>query len=120
MRATITDPGTKIILQHQLEKGKVTCMELFPVKDFQVQEHQLAVFTAMLSTQEGAILNAWVLTVMGHSSYYNQENYPTPDDAVAQHLGKLVLEGKLSIVDVADDGSDDTPANPPPPGFRTL
>lgn len=120
MRATITDPGTEIILKDQLRRGKVTCVDLYPVKDVPVQDHQFAVFTGMLSTEDGAFLNAWIVTVMGESSFYNQDNYPKPDDAVAQHLGKLVLEGKLTIVDVADDGSNDTPANEPPADFKTV
>ena len=120
MRATITDPGTIIILQHQLEKGKMSCIELFPVKDSRVGEHQMAVFTGMLGMPDGAFLNAWIVTVMGNSGVYNQENYPQPDDAVAQHVGRMVLEGQLTIVDAIDDGTEDTAANEPPAGFKTV
>lgn len=120
MRATIHDPGTEIILRNQLDKSGATIVDLVPVRDIEVQGHQFAVFSSILSTN-GAFLNTWVVTIMGHSGYYNHENYPSQEDAVAQHLGRLVLEGALTVVDTVDNGSaEDTPANAPPPGFRAL
>jgi len=118
MRATISDPGTLIILEDQLKRGGMQWLLLTPYKDASVQNHQFAVYTAAIYT-DGFLLDSWIVTVMGNSGVYNQTNYPDYKDAVAQHIGRLAVEGKLTIVD-ADITYDEIPENEPPEGFQVL
>lgn len=119
MRATITDPANEIILTNQLNKGGMNWIDLVPICDVQVQSHQLAVYSALLSDANDNVFSAWVVTVMGNSGVYNQDHYPTPEDAVAQHVGRLAIEGQLEVVE-AGDGAEEIAENEPPPGFKTL
>lgn len=120
MKATISDPGTQLILESQLRQGDVTWLSLEPFRDIVVKDHQFAVYASTLEA-ESKVLDAWVVTAMGKSGFYNQDNYPTPDDAVRQHIGRLVVEGHLDIVEMTDGATtEDIPANDPPPGFETL
>lgn len=98
MRATITDFGTKFMLEHQLRQGGVQWLNLDAHSDVVVQGCQLAVFTALLSSG-GAVWNAWAITTIVLSAVYDQDKYPTIEDAAAQHIGRMAQEGKVLLVE---------------------
>ena len=53
------------------------------------------------------VIDSWVVTYNGHTSFYNQECWPTTQVAVEQHVGRLVIEGHIKVVD-QPYGSTDT------------
>jgi hypothetical protein len=112
MKTTIADPGVKLILEHQLRKANVQFHDLQPLVDVDLQEHTFAVFTTMLCEPDRSVTMAYVVTVEGHSGYYNQDCYPNPSDAVAQHIGRLAADGKLQLVDIADVTVEDNEVCP--------
>tara|TARA_R110002096_G_scaffold298977_1_gene493440 strand:- start:3691 stop:4047 length:357 start_codon:yes stop_codon:yes gene_type:complete len=118
MKATITDPGTLILLEDQLKRGGLSWLYLTPFRDVAVQNHQFAVYSAAIFAEE-TVLDSWVITVMGNSGVYNQSNYPDFKDAVSQHIGRLAVEGKLIVVDIVDANAD-IPENEPPHDLQDL
>ena len=126
MKTTITDPGTQFILEDQLRKDNLTWLELYPVTDYCVQDQQFAVFSATLCSSSspdvvhGSVFDAWIVTIMGNSGLFNKDNFKSVEDAVGGHLGRLVLEGRLKVVDMVDDSSEEVEENQPPPGFSSL
>jgi len=101
---TIRNDGMQLILEGQLRAGGVSWLSLAPCKDFKIGDHQVAVYTASLCS-EGAVFDAWVIMGGGSSGYYNLDNYPNVEDGVAQHLGRLALEGKVELVETTDVGA---------------
>lgn len=116
MKSTISDIGTKIIVENQLKLGRVQWLELTPFIDIICQEnHQFAVFSTTIATEDGVVIDAWVVTIMGNSAYYNQDFCPKPYDAVCQHIGMLAMQGKIAISDIPDyvECKDDEIEQPP-------
>ena len=93
----------QVILEGQLKAGGLSFLHLRPFKDVTVGEHQLAVYTGTVcrSSSEGnVVMDVWLIVAGGISRYYNQVNYPTPEEAVAQQIGQLAMEGLVKVVDV--------------------
>lgn len=102
MRSSINDDGIESLLHFQLKVANVSWLELKPFKDISIGDHTLAVFTGTLSKKSDNkthVLNAWIVVGGNMSAFYNQDNYPTVNDAIAQHIGRLALEGKILVVD---------------------
>ena len=58
----------------------------------------VTICTCTISTQEMAVFDAVVLTGGGMTNCCNVDMFPSIDDAIAYHLGKLVTEGECRIV----------------------
>lgn len=101
MNQTVSDVGLKTILEDQLKRANAEGLILKPAQDWKIGEHTLPVFFGLLNVEHGPI-DAWVITAGGSTGYYNREHYPDMYDAVAQHIGRLVLDNKLKAVDMAD------------------
>ena len=106
MKLSIQDEGVQALLEEQLKQGEYSWLVLTPCCDFTYQQFQLPCYEGML-LHNGAVFQAWLVTIcLSDGSYlssvYNQENYPTLSEAVAQHMGKLALEGRFKVVEVVD------------------
>lgn len=102
MKCSIQDPSVQVILETQLRAGRFSWLDIKPVQDFFQGENQFAVFFANMSRDDKS-LDAWLVMGGGSSGYYTFENYPTIRDAVCQHIGRLVLEGKFSAQQAVRD-----------------
>lgn len=58
----------------------------------------LKTFTATVSTPEMHVFEVFAVTGGGQSNFCNKDMFPSVDDAVAYHIGKLVVEGGYRIV----------------------
>ena len=66
-------------------------------------EHQqgnvhMCVCTATISTPEMAVFDAYIINGGGMMNCCNIASFPTLQDAVAYHLGKLITDGHAQIV----------------------
>lgn len=86
------------MLEQQLKQGAVQWLDLTPYRDVTVQGCQLAVFSVLLSSQ-GKVWDGWAITTISLSTVYNQDNFKTVEDAVAQHIGRMAQEGKVLLVE---------------------
>ena len=105
MRQTVHDVGMKLIIESQLKAGGLSVLDLRPFKDITVGEHSLAVYTGCIcksSEDCNQVMDIWLVSACGFSRYYNQVNYPTPEEAVAQQLGQLAMEGLVKVVDTVN------------------
>jgi hypothetical protein len=102
MRYSIKDGGVQTALEDQLKAAGLHVLHIFPHIDVPVSDCQFAVYHATLSKMVGksaCVFDAWVVFSGQANSFYNQENYSTPDDAVKQHIGALVMSGELKLVE---------------------
>jgi hypothetical protein len=74
----------------------IECMGDYVVRQYKL--NQFVVYFGMMSKEGFKPFDAWVIYGGGDVGLYNFDNYPTVNDAVAQHIGRLVLDSKLEIV----------------------
>lgn len=106
MKATITDPGLQVILEQQLRTAKISWLDIASHSDHVVCGYPFAIYNAALSSENGAMFDAWLVSGGGQDDFpyggiYNRENYPDLEDALAAHIGKLVLSDQVQLA-VAD------------------
>lgn len=102
MNTSINDEKTFSDLKAHLKFAKLSWLELGPHSDFVVGKHTFAVFSGTLSKStknELYVVDAWLVCAGGVSAFYNRDNYPNAVDAVAQHIGRLAIEGSITIVE---------------------
>ena len=105
MITSVNDVAMKEILGSQLKAAEISWLNLEPSQDYRVGEHQFAVFAGMLSKKVGeatVLIDAWLVVGGGTSGFYNRDNQPQIRDAVAVHIGRLAVEGKVKVVEVPD------------------
>jgi hypothetical protein len=91
----------------QLRMGKFEFLELQPYMNVACQHLSFGVFHAPMGIpaedarkkDDLCVIDSWVVTWDGHTSFYNQECWPTAIDAVQQHAGRLLIEGRIKAVD---------------------
>ena len=94
----------------QLRAGNFQFLEIQPFMNIACQHLSFGVFNAPMSVpaedarkaDDLCVIDSWVVTWNGHTSFYNQECWPTAFDAVQQHAGRLLIEGHINIVDQND------------------
>tara|TARA_Y100001972_G_C7615711_1_gene308720 strand:- start:49 stop:411 length:363 start_codon:yes stop_codon:yes gene_type:complete len=104
--SNVNDPDVLERVASQLRAGKFEFLELQPFMNIACQHVSLGVFNAPMSipaedarkTDDLCVIDSWVVTYDGHTSFYNQECWPTAFDAVQQHVGRLAIEGHLPLV----------------------
>lgn len=102
MNTSISDPVNLVLLEEQLKAGGITKLNIGPITDFPFNKGKFAVYFATLC-KEMIVFDAWLIMGGGDSGYYNHDNYPTIDDAMAQHIGRLVMAGKVNVLEQQDE-----------------
>ena len=109
MKATINDPGLISILEDQLRAANMSWLQILPKRDQYVFDHVFAIYTSSLCDGNGAVFDAWIVSggYNGEGPFpfggiYNLENFPTEEDALAAHIGRLVLDGNLKLLPQSD------------------
>ena len=72
------------------------------VEDREVGGITFEIFSLAASTRGGIVFNAWAVTGF-LTNICSLDAYPTMDDALAYHIGKCIMEGLLSIVDICHE-----------------
>lgn len=101
MRDSIENPSVLNLLMVQLKMANVSWLDISPHRDFVIGDHIVPVFSGALSKHapdQRYIMDAWLISAGGVSAYYNRDIYPNASDAVAQHIGRLAMEGRVKIV----------------------
>ena len=109
MKLSVTNAALLDEVKGQLEAGGFEHLRLDPLVDFAINDLVLPVYWVTLAEKIGSdlkVVDAWLIVseVQTHRGpvrdvyFYNNSNYDDVQGAVAQHLGTLVLEGKLKLV----------------------
>lgn len=109
IKATISDSGLVTILEKQMETAQMSLAFIEPVRDQHLFGHPFAIYVASLCDSNGCVYDAWVVSGgyngsdFPYGGIYNKENYPKDQDALAAHVGRLVIDAHLKLVEPADD-----------------
>lgn len=103
----VNDPKLLEVVSMQLKAGDIHFLDISPFENVACQDMMLGVFVAPLfiraenarTKDDMCVIDSWVVTYNGHTSYYNQECWPTTLVAVEQHVGRLAIEGHIKVVD---------------------
>lgn len=93
---SVTNTAVRYVVREQLKTAGMASLDLDPVKDECINGHIFAVFSSCV-IQDNSVYDAFIVSGGGLSTIYNRENYPQYSDAVAAHIGRLVLDGKFKI-----------------------
>lgn len=119
MRSTIHDASALQLLQLQLKTAKLSWLELKPHRDYDIGKHKIAVYHGTLSKHtpdELYVIDAWLICSGTITAFYNRDNYPNAIDAVAQHIGRLAIEGTVKIVEARNGTRRRGNSEPPKQG----
>jgi len=104
MIATINDPGLISVLESQLRNAGMSWLEIIPQCDRHVYGHPFAIYRSSLCNTDGVVFDAWIVSggqssnELPFGSLYNLDNYPVKEEALASHIGRLVLGTHLQLV----------------------
>lgn len=85
-------------LKDQLLQSNVGWLWINAKCNYDLQEHTFAVFEGLLS-KDGEMFDAWLIVAGDLSTYCLKTNYPTIQEAVGQHIGRLAFDGKIKLVE---------------------
>jgi len=111
----VHDPAVLKRVEEQLRLGKFQFLELQPFMNVACQHLTFGVFNAPMSIPaedartetDLCVIDSWVVTHDGYTSWYNQECWPTAYDAIQQHAGRLLVEGRIKVVDETHGHKDE-------------
>lgn len=98
LKLTCRDSGLLKIVEQHLASEKCSWLEIRQENDYSFGEHQFAIYFATLCLKiKNIVFEAWVIIGGGIFSYYNFDNYPHVEDAIAQHIGRLYIRGIVKL-----------------------
>lgn len=102
----VNNPEVLDRVSMQLRAGSFDFLEISPFENVVCQDMMLGVFATPLfvraenarTKDDMCVIDSWIVTYNGHTSFYNQECWPTTDMAAQQHIGRLAIEGHIKVV----------------------
>jgi hypothetical protein len=97
MKNTTQDLRIIPIIIEQLNHQKISVLDTpFRFKEVDIQGELFTVYHATLSREE-RVFDAWIILGLELTGYYNQENYPNMNEALANHIGTQIISGACKV-----------------------